>query len=115
MEAVTIINLKEQNFRKKIFIIAVLGALSAAALFLVPFLGRAASEPRDFDSNAVVFGGAFSKDELISKINNGDGRNNDLKQVFYNENRGITEQGIRNSVDGVVKKDGTVWASGKQV
>lgn len=97
------------------FIIVAFTILGLVAALTTPFMINAAAFPRDFDSNAVVYGGAFSKAELISKINNGDTRHNDLKQVFYNENRGISEAGINSSVDGVVKKDGTVWVGGSQV
>lgn len=111
MEAFTVINPKERDFKKKVFAYFMLVALSASVLFLVPFSGKAAGEPRDFDDNAVVRGGAYTKEELIGKINAG----SDLKQIMYNENRGISEQGIMNSSDGFVRKDGTVWAGGKQV
>jgi len=101
--------------KKPRFIIVAFTIFGLVTALTTPFMINAAASPRDFDANAVVYGGAFSKAELISKINNGDTRHSDLKQVFYNENRGITESGINSSVDGVVKKDGTVWVGGSQV
>jgi len=107
--------IKKIGFKGKILLFAATSAIvTLSTLMTVPYL-KAAGEPRDFDSNATIKGGAFSKDELITRINSGDGAHGDLQQIFYSENRGITEAGIRNSADGVVKKDGTVWVGGTQV
>lgn len=99
--------------RKKI-ISAFLVAGFIASLFS-PLLMSAESFPRDFDANAVMYGGAFSKTEILDKINNGDGKHNDLKQIYYGQNRSITEQGIKNSTEGFVNKNGTVESGGKVV
>jgi uncharacterized repeat protein (TIGR01451 family) len=64
-----------------------------------------------------MYCGAGDKTTLLYRINNGDGRNSsaNLKQVYYNEGRGISEAGIKSAVDGEVHKDGTVWVGGKKV
>ena len=104
---------KKRRIKTTIYLFVVLGFV--ASLITTPYILNAAGNPRDFDANATVRGGAFSKDELIQKINTGDGSNTDLQAIFYQQNRGITEQGIRNSVEGVVKKDGSVWVGGSSV
>ncbi len=73
----------------------------------------------DFSSNAVMNGGAGDKATLVKRINQGDGVNSsaNLKQIYYNEGRGITEAGILSSstVDGSVTKSGQVIVNGHVV
>lgn len=104
---------EKRKIKATIYFFVVLGFI--VSLIATPYILNAASNPRDTSANSTVNGGAFSKEELIQKINSGDGRNTDLRSVFYQQNRGITEQGIRNSVDGIVKKDGSVWVGGSSV
>src|SRR5215469_15957001 len=57
-------------------------------------------------TNDIVFCGAFSKSELQAKIDNGDGVNSaaNLKDIFFNQGRGITMSEIMSSdtVNGTV-------------
>lgn len=98
-------------------VIGIVSALLLVVSIVLPLVKVDAA--RDCDSNAVMKCGAADKQELISKINGGDGANSsaNLKQVYYNEGRGITEAGIMspNTVDGEIHKDGTVWVNGAQV
>jgi len=72
-----------------------------------------ASGSRDYDANAVIYGGAYSISELISKINRGDGRHNDLKKIF--DTLGIYEPDLKTAKDGVVTKSGEVLVNNKVV
>ena len=96
---------------KWLSIAAVVVILSAVA---IPALQVFAA---NCDGNAVMYCGAGDKQTLLYRINNGDGRNSsaNLKQIYYNEGRGITEAGINSAVEGEVRKDGTVWVGGRQV
>ena len=95
----------------------------SAFLLVLSFVGQLfsfagisfSSGPRDYDENAVIYGGAYSKSELISKIEKGDGKHTDIKKIF--NTIGIYESDIKQSttVDGVVYKDGTVKVGGKTV
>ena len=87
---------------------AIITVALVVAQFLSPFISVQASGPRDFDDNAVVFGGAYSKGELTTKINNGDGKNGDLKTIF--NTIGISNSAIEGAqtLDGVVTKSGQV-------
>jgi hypothetical protein len=97
--------------------------LAAAGLVLsslvVPAIAGAASEPRDNDANAIMWGGAYSKTEWQTKVHNGDGHNSaaNLQQIYFKEGRGITEASVMSgdTVNGTVFKDGHVEVSGKTV
>ena len=91
--------------------------LVLAASVLTPLAVSAATQPRDCDTNAIVYCGSYSKPELNKKIANGDTRNSaaNLKQIFFNEGRGITAAGIGSAVEGTVYKDGRVVVAGKTV
>lgn len=97
----------------------VLLALTSALLVSLLSVGSiyAESGPRDNDSNAVVKNGAYSKTELIAKLQNGDGvhSGNELRKEF--ESRGITVESIRsdNTVNGYVTKGGRVIVGDKTV
>ena len=102
-------------------------------LFIVVFLTQFlpvtfngfASGPRDFDTNAILYGGAYSKEELLSKIKNGAGpdpahgvfgnyQSPDYLIQFYHT-LGVYEPDINRTVDGQVHKDGTVTVNGARV
>jgi hypothetical protein len=72
----------------------------------------AASQPRDNDANAVMWGGAYSKSEFVGNLNKGDGHHSsaNLKQIYLNEGRGITASAFNSAstVDGEVTSDGRV-------
>lgn len=93
-------------------------ALVGAALIMLSGTSYAAS-PRDCDSNAVVYCGAYTKSELLEKLEKGDTRNSaaELRRIYYSENRGITEASLRSeaTVDGVVTRDGRVVVGGRTV
>lgn len=76
-------------------------------------------QPRDNDTNSIMWGGCYTKSECITKINNGDKHHSstNLKQIYYKEGRGITEANFKSSatVDGTVYKDGRVVVDGKTV
>jgi cell division septation protein DedD len=97
--------------------------LMAVALILggmlIPAAASAVSQPRDCESNSIMWCGAYTKSEFLSKIANGDGHNTaaDLRHIYYSEGRGITSTNFNSSatVDGVVFKDGHVEVAGKTV
>ena len=80
-----------------------------------------ASSGRDYDDNAVIYGGALSIGELASRISSGtDGRHNDIKTIFYTlgiyENEfsqnGNIDGADRQTLDGYVTKSGAVYVNG---
>jgi hypothetical protein len=97
--------------------------LMAVALILggmlIPAAASAVSQPRDCESNSIMWCGAYTKSEFLNKIANGDGHNTaaDLRHIYYSEGRGITSTNFNSSatVDGVVFKDGHVEVAGKTV
>ena len=103
------------NIQRK-FQIGFIGSIALAATLLAPAT-LATTLPHDCDSNAVVWCGADTKNQLLTKIQNGDDHNSaaNLQAIYYNEGRGITAAGITSSVDGVVFKDGHVTVDGKTV
>jgi hypothetical protein len=78
-----------------------------------------AAQPRDCDRFSIMWGGAWSKGEWLNKVAHGDGHDTsaNLKQIYYHENRGITEANFRSNdtVDGIVFPDGRVTVNGKLV
>lgn len=106
-----------RNLGKKIttafMIVGLMGALTYPAF---------ASEPRNNDSNAIIYGGAYSIEELKDRLADGSGPNvsagiygnwqapNGVRTVY--NNIGIYESQFGSLVDGIVKKDGTVWVNG---
>ena len=80
--------------------------LSLLSASLVPSFATT-NTPRDYDSNSVMYGGAYTKDEFINKMNKGDGKHTDLKQIYVNE-FGLNTDQISSWVDGSVTKTGTV-------
>lgn len=78
-----------------------------------------ATQPRDNDSNSIMWGGCYSMSECLTKINNGDGHHTsaNLKQIYFNENRGITTTNFTagTMVEGSVTKDGKVIVNGVTV
>ena len=104
------------TFQKLLLKVSVVALVAFSTVF-TSLAVTAASQPRDCDNNAVVYCGAYTKTELNKKISEGDTRNSaaNLKQIFFNEGRGITLSGINNAVDGTVFKDGRVVVGGKIV
>ncbi len=96
--------------------------IAAAALIIgaivVPVSSIVAtSQPRDNDANSIMWGGAYSKQEWLNKVNGGDGHNAgaNIANIYYNENRGISEASFMSdatSENGEVTKDGRVLVDG---
>lgn len=101
--------------KQKLFLLA---AVVLAGLLFVPAPASAAT-PRDCDSNAVIYCGAYTKQELLDKLRTGDSRHTgaELREIVYGGNWGITEASLRSdqTVDGVVTKDGRVIVGGQVV
>lgn len=95
------------------FLSVVAASLLAVPLFISQVL--AAEQPRDRDNNAVIYGGAYTKAELIDKWKNGDGKNSTASISEAMQWAGATQVEVQQSVDGVVRKDGSVWVGDKQV
>ena len=85
-----------------------------------------ASGPRDNDANAIMYNGALTKAEWLTKLNNGSTDKNgkiintsaNLKQIYFNEGRGITQANFmddKQTVEGVVTDKGQVIVNGKVV
>lgn len=87
------------------------------SLLLAPAAGLAASGPRDADSNAMVYNGAYSRAELTQKLKNGDGVHSasSLQKEFSSRGVTIAEIQSDNMVNGQVTKGGRVIVDGKTV
>lgn len=100
--------------------LAHLAAIGLVVVALVaPAVAAAATQPRDADTNSIIYNGAYTKTELLSKIQNGDGKHTaaNIQQIMYSEGRGITQANLTSSstVDGTVFKDGRVEVGGRTV
>ncbi len=106
---------KEAQFSRKLKKARKVFGILAISMFLVqmsiafglPHFAAA----RDYDSNAVIYGGAYSRSELLSIYRSGsDGRNSDIKNIF--DTIGIYEPDINNLKNGTVTKSGNVYVGG---
>ena len=101
--------------RWTIISLLVVGILALFTAIIVPVVR--ASQPRDYDTNAIIYGGAYSVSELNRKINNGTGKAyqsaNQLKHFF--NTLGIYQEQFGELSDGYVYKDGRVVVNGKVV
>jgi hypothetical protein len=88
----------------------------ASSLVFAPVVS-ASNQPKDCDSNAVMWCGAYSTSTLLDKINQGDGHNTaaNLQHIYYNEGHGITEAEIKQAVDGVLYRNGDIVVNGVKV
>ncbi len=91
-----------------------------AALLLcvsLPGLAAAQSQPRDTDNNAMVRGGAYTKQELVQKLNNGDGRHTGAFLTRDFSRRGVTVAEIQSAdtVEGTVTDNGRIIVGGRTV
>lgn len=93
----------------------IFGLVALFTVILVPVVR--ASQPRDYDANAIIYGGAYSISELNRKINKGTGKpyqsTNQLKHFF--NTLGIYQEQFGELSDGYVYKDGRVVVNGKVV
>jgi hypothetical protein len=105
------------KLRSKVAHAAALGMV--LVMLVVPGMALAVTEPRDSDTGAIVYNGAYSKTELFTKIDNGDGKNSaaSIQHIFFSEGRGITRDNLQSNdtIDGTVYKDGRVVVNGKVV
>jgi hypothetical protein len=98
---------------------SILGRLLIALALLLPIAASAAAQPRDANSNAMVYNGAYTKTELVHKLQQGDGKGghdaSELQRQF--ERFGISQQTILSSqtVDGNVTRTGKVMVGDKTV
>jgi hypothetical protein len=88
------------------------------SLSLFPFLNEAlASSGRDYDSNAIMYGGALTYAELINKYDHGTGKqfqSSTELQNFY-KTLGMGKEFFPKLVEGKVYKDGHVTVGNKTV
>jgi hypothetical protein len=96
-------------------IITAIVAVVATVVIAVPFVE--ASQPRDFDNNAVVYGGYYSVNELNNKLNHGTGKpyqsSSQLKNLY--NTLGIEQGDFDQLKNGTVYKDGRVMVDGKVI
>ncbi len=103
--------------KNKWFVRTALGILSLAIIVAtaIPFVQ--AAQPRDYDSNAIIYGGAYSVSELNKKLNQGTGKpyqsSAQLKKLF--STFGISQSDFGQLQNGTVYKDGRVIVGGKVV
>lgn len=87
----------------------------AAIAALVGVSGRAVAAARDCDANAIMWCGAYSKDELLNKLAKGDGHNSaaNLQAIYRAYSVDLAE--INAATNGTVTKDGRIIVNGKTV
>ena len=76
-----------------------------------------ANQPRDFDTNSIIYGGAYSISELRNNINNGTGKEHQGGAAlthFFNT-LGIDDGQFGKLTNGSAHKDGRVTVDGKTV
>jgi len=103
--------------KNKWFVRSALSILSIAIILAVAVPFVQASQPRDNDSNAIVYGGFYSVSELKNKINHGTGKpyqsSAQLKNLY--NTLGISQSDFDSLSNGTVYKDGRVTVNGKVV
>ena len=94
---------------------SMLVVVAIATLTAIPAM--AASQPRDYDSNAVMYGGAYSITELNNKLNNGTGKSyqSSAELTALYAKYGIKQADFGQLVDGTVNKHNQVIVNGKIV
>lgn len=105
--------MKKLSLFKKMLIGA--GALLVASLAIVPAFS--ASQPRDFNGNAIMYGGAYSITELTNKAEKGTGQPHQGPgelNSFYTK-LGMSPNYFDEMTNGTVYKDGRVVVAGKVV
>lgn len=105
------------NKKTKLFsiVLLIIGLVALISFVTVPLVK--ASQPRDYDSNSIIYGGAYSIRELNNKINNGTGKSyqssKELKNFF--NTLGIKQSDFERLSNGTVYKDGRVVVNRKVV
>jgi len=105
---------------KKLIGASLLAAAIMSPLAVAPAV-HAGSQPnlniRECDHFAVMYCGAYSKSELLSKIKHGDTKHSaaNMEHVYYKENRGITEAGINRAEEGRLYKNGDIYVGDTKV
>ena len=96
----------------------VLGVLVLAGLAALP-LTKALAVTANCDSNAIIWCGAQTKQDLVNAINNGDGHNSaaNIQQIYSTNGLTITPTSVMSSdtVDGTVDNKGNVTVNGQIV
>lgn len=87
----------------------------AIAVISLSVSGTALAEARDCDANAIMWCGAYTKNEFIFKMGYGDGHNAAANLQTIYAAYGINKETINASVDGSVTKDGKIIVGGKTV
>jgi hypothetical protein len=92
--------------------------IASVAIIVVAYVPLAqAWQPRDCDSNALIYCGAYSVSELNNKLNHGTGKpyqsSNQLKHLFNTQ--GVYQNQFDELSNGTVHKDGRVVVNGKVV
>ncbi|MDO8507439.1 MAG: hypothetical protein Q7S53_02630 [bacterium] len=106
-----------KNIKLKKRILGVVSMLALAVAVLVPI----AANPKTADAwechaQNVINCGVNDKTNMINQINNGDGVHTDLKSMFGNMGIYTEDLGNKNTLGGVVTRDGRVLlANGQQV
>jgi hypothetical protein len=105
-----------KNLFKKLYILFA-GAIVASTI-AIPLTN--ASEPRDYDSNAIIYGGAYTITELVNKVNNGVNNSDaphqtsaELKDLF--EKIHMSSGWFGQLQSGTIYKDGHVELNGRTV
>jgi hypothetical protein len=75
----------------------------------------AATIPRDCDTNAMVFCGAATQAELLTKLAQGDSKHSGASLVAMYREQGITPSEIATTVPGIAMKDGRILVNNKVV
>jgi hypothetical protein len=88
-----------------------------AVCLIAPATALASSQPRDADANAMMFNGAYSRDEFVQKLTHGDGHTSAATLQAEYAKYGVTVASIKsnNIVNGTVTKEGRVIVAGKTV
>jgi hypothetical protein len=104
----------------RISIAAVVAVALLAGAIVGPKVALAASsQPEDCTANSIIWCGASSKADWLSKVSSGDGHNTgaNIQNIYYDQGRGITAANFNASttVVGTVFKNGNVEVNGKVV
>jgi len=102
---------------KNLFAKVLLGLTLAASFVIFANAPTVASGVRDYNSNAIIYGGSYSVTELTNQLNKGTGHPNQsaaqLKDLFAKN--GIYTKDFGQLKNGVVTKSGNVIVGGKVV
>lgn len=103
--------------KNKWFVRSLLSLMAIAIIAAVAIPLARAGQPRDNDSNAIVYGGFYSVSELKNKINHGTGKPHQSGAALksFIKTLGISQSNFDELSNGTVYKDGRVVVKGKVV